>query len=699
MSSELDREHAGIVEDLANADEEIRRLAVERLSALPAREAVPRLVERLGDGSWRVRKAAVERLVDASDAEIVVDALIEALADGENPGRRNSAVEALMACGRGVVPRLVQALRTDDVDVRKLVVDAMAGIGHASARQPMIETLSDPDPNVRAAVADALGVLGGDAAAEALQATATSCDEDRLVRFSSLHALARLEHSMPSSALEGALSDSVLRPAAFALLAYCEDAGAEAQLLKGLGSPSRASREAAIEALLTRLGRIDGADADALAVRIRETVSNTEGLLQAATERLQEVDLQGRLTLVQFLGVVGSASCVVPILESGRDEAISEVALTTLEALGDVTEQALFDAWPRMDRTLRCSACELLARTGGCAGNERLLQALDDPDAELRTAAARALGARGAIESLTDLVRRLETAALDEEPEAAEELEAVVEALVLLVSPEDADRVTQAVELLSPRLESPMEPIRRAAASVLADVGRPEDAERMAALLKDPSAQVRRLAVAGLGRLDPETAAEPMRLAMADESPLVRMAAAAAVGASSLPEVLADLQRLLVDEDPRVAAAAVRAIGSHCASDAGGAERGAALALLAGPLSEEGRGMVAMAALEALESIGGVEAARVAAQALARAEPEVVQAAVACVGRHGDAEGLNDLIAVVQHPSWVVRGEAIQTLAERRVTKALPAILRRLETEQDSFVRDVIVRALRRLEE
>ncbi len=166
-----------------------------------------------------------------------------------------------------------------------------------------------------------------------------------------------------------------------------------------------------------------------------------------------------------------------------------------------------------------------------------------------------------------------------------------------------------------------------------------------------------------------------------------------------MPEVLGDLQRLLVDEDPRVSAAAVRAIGSHCVVDLADDERGRALELLAGPLSGEGRGMVAIAALEALESIGGVDAARVAATPLASAEPEVVQAAVACLGRHGDAESLGDLIAVVQHPSWAVRGEAIQTLAERRVTKALPAILRRLEAEQDSFVRDVIVRALRRLEE
>ena len=44
-------------------------------------------------------------------------------------------------------------------------------------------------------------------------------------------------------------------------------------------------------------------------------------------------------------------------------------------------------------------------------------------------------------------------------------------------------------------------------------------------------------------------------------------------------------------------------------------------------------------------------------------------------------------------------GGRIQTLAERRVAQAQPAILRRLETEQDSLVQDVIVRALRRLEE
>ena len=45
-----------------------------------------------------------------------------------------------------------------------------------------------------------------------------------------------------------------------------------------------------------------------------------------------------------------------------------------------------------------------------------------------------------------------------------------------------------------------------------------------------------------------------------------------------------------------------------------------------------------------------------------------------------------------------MRAEAIQVLAGHRVTKAVPTILRRLETEQDGFVRDAILRALEKLE-
>ena len=72
--------------------------------------------------------------------------------------------------------------------------------------------------------------------------------------------------------------------------------------------------------------------------------------------------------------------------------------------------------------------------------------------------------------------------------------------------------------------------------------------------------------------------------------------------------------------------------------------------------------------------------------------------AVTCIGRHGNADELDTLVPLVSHTDWSVRAEAIQALADRGTARAVPPILRRLETEQDEFVRDVILRALKRLE-
>ena len=61
------RERESVRRDLQSDDEEVRRLAIDRSAALPAAEATPYYVECLGDPSWRVRKAAVERLVSCPE--------------------------------------------------------------------------------------------------------------------------------------------------------------------------------------------------------------------------------------------------------------------------------------------------------------------------------------------------------------------------------------------------------------------------------------------------------------------------------------------------------------------------------------------------------------------------------------------------------------------------------------------------------
>jgi HEAT repeat protein len=101
--------------------------------------------------------------------------------------------------------------------------------------------------------------------------------------------------------------------------------------------------------------------------------------------------------------------------------------------------------------------------------------------------------------------------------------------------------------------------------------------------------------------------------------------------------------------------------------------------------------------LEVFNSIGG-SASRSVMALLERSEPELVKEAVICINRHGEVADLEAVVPLVSHPDWSVRAEAIQALADRGVVRAVPPILRRLETEQDDFVRDVILRALKRLE-
>jgi len=698
MIPDLDvRDRESIVGDLESEDAELRRLAVERTGALPQDEAIRLLVDRLGDASWRVRKAAVERLVTCSDSAQTADALIGALGDGENPGRRNAAVEALVACGVRVVPYLITAVTDRDGDVRKLVVDALAGIGDARAAGALIERLRDADPNVRAAAADALGAIGGKEVASALRELATRVGEDRLVRFSALHALGVLEVPLVVRDLLPVLDDSVLRPAGIDLLGRSDDEEAVAVLLKALTTDSRTTREAAMRALLRVLSRVDGTRAERLVAEVREAAAAAPSVMEIAVERLAEAPLSTRLVLVQFLGLLAAERGVVPILLVGRDEALTQVALGTLEQLGGVAERAIDAHWDGLDGRARRDACTLFGRLRGERSATRLLEALGESDPELRTAAVRGIGGRRLADALPLLVRRLEVVASEGDREGEEEVAALTEALTALASPgsSDAGVAAQTLQLLASRLEGADEAVRLAIARVLGRIGRREDTQLVTLLLKDPSPLVRRAAVDALARLDPETAAEPLRLALADESPPVRIAAADALGASTRPGVIDDLRRLADDEDARVRVAAIRSIGLHAERATDGTSREAALGRVETAVGDEP--LVVLAALEVLQRVGGVPPAQMATL-LARPEAEIVREAVACVGARSDEATLDRLLPLVSHPDWSVRAEAIQVLADRRVTKAVPTILRRLETEQDGFVRDAILRALEKLE-
>lgn len=692
------KEHASILQALSNSDEEVRRLAAEQLLLLPISEATEKLRECLGDSGWRVRKAAVERLIACSGESRIQEMLIASLADGENPGRRNSAFEALVGCGARSTVRLIAELESDDTDVRKLVVDALAAIEDPASRDALVSMIEDEDFNVRAAAIEALGVVGGDQEIERLTRVASTEDEEVLVRLSALGALSRLQADVAVSRLASVLEDSLLRPAAFELLGHSGDPASVEALLKGLSNSGQSSREKAMAALVRTLGGRDDREADELRTRLREAAKTIEGLIEASCERLETADLGSRMVHIQFLGLIEDSRAVVPLLLAGRDEAIEELADATLEALGEMVPKALSEAWGDFDSGVKARACAILGKSGGDFADQLLSETLCSPDGELRCSAASALAEGGFYDRVPDLVRSLEAAAQNEDIDGSDEVATIVTAIVRLAEKAEeagAGIDGRLIEVLSGRLDGAPEPVRLAIARVLAHVGREQDEELIGYLLKDESSAVRRAAVHALGRFAFDHARDALRLSLADESSSVRIAAAQVLGESGRLEATDELRGLISDEDSRVVAVAVRSVGRlYAGGEAAGDE---IYELIGAALGAEP--IVALAACEALQELGGARAGALARSALQRSEPDVVRAAVACLGTDGDADDLTGAITLIAHPDWSVRAEIAKVLSERGHRKSLPALLRRLEVEDDLFVRQAILDAIGRLEE
>jgi HEAT repeat protein len=319
-------------------------------------------------------------------------------------------------------------------------------------------------------------------------------------------------------------------------------------------------------------------------------------------------------------------------------------------------------------------------------------------DSELRCAAARALGDGPFAQRIPDLVQRLEAVARDPQFDSHEEVATLISAVVGLAKrPEavEASLDVQTIEILSRRLDGASETLRLAIAQVLARLGPPSHSGVIVYLLKDESPAVRRAAVQTLVHFEFSDSRESLKLACGDESEAVRTAAANVLGQVDDIAAIADLERMTLDDSSRVVAVALRALGSLC-------RRLAPASDMAYSMLEAGIGrspMVALASIEALADVGGEHASTLALEAIGRAEPEVVRAAIDCVDMHGTEADLASLLSLVPHQDWSVRAEAARVLSRRRYRKALPPLLRRLELEDDAFVRESVLSAIRRLEE
>jgi HEAT repeat protein len=652
-------------EQLHSQDEETRRQAVVGLGAYPLSQTAGHLFRAMGDASWRVRKEAVEIMSAGSPDAALVEQLVDLLRSPDNAGLRNCAAEVLVRLGSRSIPALQHYVADSDHDVRKFILDIMGSIGDASVVPLLIAALADPDANVRAAAVENLGKTGDPRAVQPL--VDALGNPDIWLRYTILEALARIGIPVPLEVLAPLSAATFLKKAVYACLAVFGGADAVPILLNGLFDKGQNAREAAACALAQVRDRVPPE-------LVEQLVDN--GLKKLKTSRVVEEllgslgssDIRVRKAIVLLLGIIGDVRSFAGILHCCRDERLRDSGIQALKAMSGPVGTLLLEAFPAADGEERCTIACLCGEMALEECTPLLIEGMADPVDAVRRAFVLACGKQVRPELLPRIVEILH----DADPDVRQ---AAVETLARYVAA-DPQMIAEVAGLQA----ADADPQQRRHAALL--FGALQDAESLALLMKDEAVAVRKAAVVALAGLRRADCARSLIMALVDEDPDVRIAAASTLVETAGMAALEPLLLLLNDDDPRVQCAALKSLGKLKQEQS---VIDAVEAVVA-----RATGVLMIAALEVLGSIGGEKANALLEKALVNDDEEVVKTAMEFLARGGDWWVEKHLDALLHHPHWGVRSCFIRILAGLWRGKAVPYLKLALVTEHDNLVREQI---------
>ncbi|HVO21480.1 MAG TPA: HEAT repeat domain-containing protein [Anaeromyxobacter sp.] len=683
-------------------EEEVRYRAAGELDA-GATEERDLLLTLLGDPSWRVRSAAVERIASTGAADVVLAPLLAALAGGASVGAREAAAAALIRIGAPAVLPLLRRLDGPDSDLRQAAVAVLGSIGDRRGVAPLAARLADPDPNVRAGAAEALGKIGGEEAGAALLAALDS--DDQTMRLSALEALLAMRVCPPAARIEPLLhGDRSLRRPGYRILGYSDEPEVARLLVRGLTEPSRSAREAALAGIGLLRSRRPSGELAYLVEALRGAAAGDLNL-DACVESLSAEDgtvAVGALAVLGWVGAVGAVGAMLRLAEDDRLRPMVEEAVDCLPRDGALRE-AVAKALEVQGPFGRIAALALLSRLGSPAALESLVREASDPNGYLQAEAISALGQLGDSRAVGPLV-----GLLGDDAPAVSGIAAAALARTGQGSPE-ASAATLAA-LRDRCRSSPSASLFR----VLGALGSAEDLARLREGLRRPS-EVQRVAAAGaISSLVQRTGVSGAEIpeleeALRDATWSVRAGAArayievaragaaraarepASAGSPLSAGAVAALHRCLEDAEPSVRAAAVEALGAT-----GQPEHAPAISAIA--RAPDVPPVVILAALRALAALHQ-SPVDVISRAAAHPDPEVVKEAVAVAAHLPGPEGERLLRQAAESGRWDVRQAAARAMLERGDRSLRETAAQLAASEVDPLVARAFAQAAQALSE
>jgi HEAT repeat protein len=392
--------------------------ATQRLAALDAATGPDResaILAALEDDAPTVRERAVRLAARYVEPE-VLGALV---ADGVNAARRNGALSALERQGPYAVPHLMKLLGSGDSAVVMFALQVLARIGDPVSTGRILPLLEHPDANVAQAAVEALGRMR---AVDAVPALLDLLDRSVWLQLAAVNALGEIGDPRATAPLLALVPDTlVAEPAVRALqrITAPESLGPLLDLLVRVRQ--RPLRDAVLEASgvvlelhpdAAALGRAFGHALDPAGR------ADLTGFLATALagESASEVPSEAPAQAAAGIALVAELSeLYVPVLR--RIAPGTHWAEPLWRSRATVTGEQVAELLGHADALVRRGL--LLAGAFGPAALPSLLARLDDPDAEVRAAACRAIGALGDARAAGVLIERLRTSEGEERDEAA----------------------------------------------------------------------------------------------------------------------------------------------------------------------------------------------------------------------------------------------------------------------------------------
>lgn len=672
-------------EFLISEDPDTRQMAVWELKNHPLEKALNPLILLLGDKDWRVRKAVSEVLVEKASKE-VIKALISALYDEENAGKRNTSIETLHKIGSRILPFVLEELgRTDNYDVKLALVSLLGDIKSEEGFNFLLSFLQkERDINL---LSSAISSLSHYKRKETIPSLIRLLNhENPWIQFHCIEALGNLKepevlpYILPFYKIPGlqkSVLDSISQINQISTLSF---------LLEIINTEEKINLSAihAITSLYNaKLPSI-------LKKRYREIVARKvfelfprEKLGQLISIFSETPKQEVKRDILSIIGWTRAKEGFGLLMESLKDQEFTDLALECLGFFGEEGWQLAKD-YPReeYEEDFIIQYLRVLKIWKKEESIPLLLGYLERQEFSIRYQALDTLS----VFPRKDLVVYLLTLLEDESPavqnlavqvlknwgEREEELKNFIFQKVskLCLSENPSLRINSLqifvhlkgkgyFEVLQKALGDPNPLIRKQAIQLMGMCREEKFSSYLIHALTDEDPKVRQEAIQAIDNIRPEGAFEPLLSALEDPDFWIRASAARVLGGYPKPQTLKALvHHLNIDIPP-----------------------------------------VKIACLEALGKLQDPKSLEVILEQLKYPDIEVKKTALQALGFLKEKKVYEVLISYTQNPDWRLRASALAAIREIRNREALPVIHEILEKDPDPFVKVAALNALEILAE